>query len=193
MPKTDKITPLRNRDRGRSPGDTVREVIVDPDAPAAEHHEDHTGEVLASAFRSVEPGSDAERALVSVIDLLSAKHANGSTGGGSGGGGDLTRAFIAKLAAGVLAFIGIVQPTTNQFAERIISPTSALERKLDDVLAEQATTRAQQQEDRAIFIALAKWVVDCELARSQGRSMPEPPAPVRLILVQDELHRSTGP
>lgn len=192
MAKTDpKLALLRHRDGGKKPGDTLREPIVDPDAPTAAHHEDHTGEVLASAFRSVEPGSDAERALVSVIDLLSAKHSAGT--GSGGGGGELSRGFIAKIAAGVLGVLTLVQPTVEQMAARMLSPTTALDRKLDEVIVGQSRVQAQQQEDRAVFIALAKWVVECELAREGGRSMPEPPAPVRLILVQDELTRSTGP
>ena len=182
MPKPDPMSALRlHRDGGKKPSDTVREPAIEPDAPAAEHHEDYTGGVLASAFRSVEKDSDAERALIAVVDLLATKHIG------------LSRAFIAKIAALALGILALVQPTVAQVAERVLSPSSVLDRKLDEVIVGQSEVARQQQEDRAVFIALAKWVVECEIARTNGQPMPDPPAPVRLILVQDEVTRSTGP
>lgn len=194
MPKPDPMSALRlHRDGGKKPGDTMREPAIEPDAPAAEHHEDYTGGVLASAFRSVEKDSDAERALIAVVDLLATKHIGNGRGSAGGIGGDLSRAFIAKIAALALGILALVQPTVAQVAELVLSPSSVLDRKLDEVIVGQSEVARQQQEDRAVFIALAKWVVECEIARTNGQPMPDPPAPVRLILVQDEVTRSTGP
>lgn len=174
-----------HRDRGRSPGDTASYPRVDPteDAPQA-RPEELSGEVLVEALRSVEPGSDAERALILAINAMAAHS--------SGGGNGITRVFFRRLVLLGLAVLALVQPTVSQVAERIISPSSALERKLDESLMSQARLQEQQQEIQATFIALSKWVVEVELARAQGRPMPEPPAPVRLILIQDELTRGTG-
>ena len=193
------VVPHRDAGSSPSPSETMRGRVADPDAPAAASHEDYSGQVLASAFRSVEPGSDAERALIAVVDLLASKErdimADHSKGGDGNGGnmGGITRAFATKVVAVLFTGITVVQPTTAEVAALALSPTTALERKLDDVLAQQATLAQQSANDRATFIALAKWTVSCEIARKNGLPMPEPPAAVQLILVQDELARSTGP
>jgi hypothetical protein len=172
-----------HRDGGTSRRPTLPEI----DAPSP-RHSDYTGAELSSAFRSVDPGSDAEKALIAVVDMLA------SRGGAPGGGGDgLSRGFVTKLLAGALAVLTVLLPTVEQLAERLLSPTSALERKLDETLAGQAQLQQQQQEQRLLFVALSKWVVTVELAREAGVKIPDPPPAVRLILVQDELIQSTGP
>lgn len=194
---TSKVS-LLHRDGGPHASDTAREPIVEEDAPGASHHEDLTGQILAEGLRSVERGSAAERALLDVVDLLvadrkrDADDANGKPGGGGGGGGHVSPRFVRRIAVAALMLFGFVQPAAEQTASRFLSPSSAIERKLDQVIASQASLRAAQQDDRSVFISLAKWVVDCELARESGMPMPDPPAPVRLILVQDEMTRSTG-
>lgn len=180
-----------HRDGGTRPGDTTRSPIIDPDddAPPGPHHEGETGQVLANAFRAVEPGSPAEKALLDVVNLLAAKQAGDGRGGG---GSEITRAFMTKIAAAGLALITLVQPTVEQIAERMISPSSALERKLDETIVSQAALQQQQREWQIVIIALAKWVVDCQIAQTSGRPMPDPPPIVRLLLVQDELGKTTG-
>lgn len=187
-----------HRDGGSS-SSTVRGRIPDADAPTNDHHEDYSGTVLAAGFRSAEPGSEAERALIAAVDLLAANArtaaAASAAGGGRGGGGDdvITRAFVRRAVALFLGAMTVVWPATDKLAERVLSPSSALERKLDDMITTQASLQQQTATDHATFVALAKWVVSCEIARRNGQPMPEPPAAVRMILVQDELARSTGP
>ena len=192
MANTNKVRTLTHRDSGVRAADTVREPIVsEEDAPGSGHHEGQTGEILASALRSVEKDSEAERALIAVMELLAHKH----TGGGDGNGDEpkITRRFVARAIVALASVITLVQPTVDNVVERWLSPRAALEVKLDETIAAQATLQAQQVEMHRTFIALAKWIVECEVADSRGLAMPEPPAPVRLILVQDELGRSTGP
>lgn len=173
---------LLHRDRGVG--------SADADAPQAPRHETHSGETLAAALRNVEKGSDAERALLEVVGLLMARQGSG----GDGGGADMRR-LVTRLGGVIIAVLALVQPVAEQVSERWLSPSSAIERKIDQVIATQATQQQKQHEQQVIFIALAKWVVECQVAvaRVTGTPLPEPPAPVRLLLVQDELHSSTGP
>lgn len=191
MPPIDLKKRRADTRRTASASQTSRLPILDPDedAPEAEHHELATGQVLASALRNVEQGSEAEKALLAVVDLLVAKH--GDSGGGNGHSG-LTRRFVTAISAIGLAAITVISPLTEQVAELAISPSSALDRKLDDTIVRQADLQQQQLQMHATFLALAKWVVECEMAERAGSPMPKMPAPVQLILVQDEI-RTTSP
>lgn len=176
------------RDRSAKTG-RFPTVPVEDDAPEAPLQEPGSGQVIMDALRNVEKGSDAERALLSVVDLLVKKAAS------SDGGGHtpiIPPAFFRRAVISFCVAIGLISPTATAGLDRMLSPTSALERKLDEVLVQQQNVQAMQAEDHATFIALAKWVVECQMATANGRAMPEPPAPVRLILVQDELTRTTG-
>lgn len=170
-------------------GKTSRLPIVsvdEDDAPQAEHHEGDTSQILASALRNVEPGSDAEKALLAVVNLLVNKH-NG--GGGSGTGG-LSRRFVGALSGIVVLAMTVVSPIVDQFAELTISPSSALDRKLDDTIVFATELQEQQQQMNAAFLSFAKWAVECEMASRSGAPMPKLPALVQLILVQDEVRTS---
>lgn len=186
-----KMPPLNLlRDRGSAKTGRFPTVPVEDDAPEAPLQEPGSGQVIMDALRNVEKGSDAERALLSVVDLLVKKAASSSDGGGHTP--FIPPAFFRRAVLSFCAAVGIIAPAADHGLDRLISPTSALERKLDEVLVQQQQIQALQAEDHSTFIALAKWVVECQMATANGRAMPEPPAPVRLILVQDELTRTTG-
>jgi hypothetical protein len=183
-----------HRDRGSAPPRGKADktgrfpTVPEDDAPAAPLAEPGSGQVLMDALRSVEKGSEAERALLSVVDLL-VKKAAGSDGGSPP---IIPPQFLRRASLVIVAAFGLIAPAAETGFDRLLSPTSALERKLDEVLVQQQALQNIQAEDHSTFIALAKWVVECQMATANGRTMPEPPAPVRLILVQDELTRTTG-
>lgn len=195
MPKQDRrILHLGNRERG--PGDTVRGAVadIDDDAPDGAHFGEDSRQVIVDALRHSEPGSDAEKTILAAFDLLVARSQPG--GSGSGGGDGLSRGFVAKVAAFALSAMVLVQPTIEQVAHRFLSPSSALERKLDETLVSLSTVVQTQAEMQATFTSLSRWIVDCELAHQAGAACPAPPVSVRLLLVQDEMAevtRNTGP
>lgn len=183
---------LKTRRTSAAAGKTSRLPIVpvdeDDDAPQNEHHEGDTSQILASAIRNAEPGSESEKALLAVMNLLVHKH----SGGGGGNVGGLSRRFIGAISGLVVLAMTVVSPVVDQVAELSFSPSSALDRKLDDTIARQTELQEQQQQMNAAFLSFAKWAVECEMASRSGAPMPKLPALVQLILVQDEV-RTTPP
>lgn len=169
-----------HRDGGRIPSPR----LVTSSGPSSESR---AGASIADAFRSVDKGSPAEQALIEVIQSLA------SSSRSDGGSGDtITRTWIGRLVGVVLVVLGLGQPVIEQYAERAISPSVALERKMDEALAQQTALQESQADLQATFTAFAAWVVQSEQARAQGNPPPGPPAAVRLLLVQDELTRDSG-
>lgn len=176
------------REPGRS---SVRRIAPLPDADAprpGEVEREDSGQVFVDALREVERGSPAEAALVRALDLL-AKHRESP----NQPPGTVSSTLLVKLALVCVAALSVVAPAVQQGLALLLAPRTAIESKLDEVIAGQAALRDEQRQGRSEVVALTRWVVDCETARRNGLPMPEPPAAVRLMLAQDDVARSTGP
>jgi hypothetical protein len=139
---------------------------------------------MAEALRTVERGSPVEKALIDQIDRVElaieavGKLAEGLTGAGAGSGRS-NRGLAVLISLALLAM-----PVLDQLAGRLLAPTTRVEAQLDELIEAQGKGRAE-------LLGLTRWVVDCERARREARSMPEPPASVRLMLAEDDVARST--
>lgn len=173
---------VQHRDGGRH--STARLAAAPP--PIDDEPSVAAGSSIADAFRTVEKGSPAEQALVDLVQSLASHAGNG------GGSQSITRAWLGRLVGVVLAVLALGQPVVEQVAERAISPSTALERKMDEALSVQAAMQRSQADMQATFTAFAAWVIQAEQARSQGNPPPDLPVAVRFLLVQDELARDSG-
>jgi hypothetical protein len=186
--------------------DTLTRGRIGPaeDAPTEPAHEGDSVQILVSALRDVDPNtlsialtkladepqtSAGTRALVDALsqftgDQPAARAARRKAG--DDGHPPVTAALVKRLATIALVLLTFVEPISTQLSERFFSPNTEL--------AEQLTVLVEGQDKlQATVLAIAKWTVDVEQARAAGRPMPEPPAPVKLILVQDEMARDTTP
>lgn len=144
------------------------------EAPAARARED-SGQVIADAIRAVEQGSEAEQALVKVLNLREAERSRAVP--------LVTAAWVKRTAALIVLAVSIVAPAVHQLAGSIavvFGPQSDDSAKLDAVLE-------QNTETGEIVLALVKWSIDCEVARREGREMPDVPAVLRLVVARDEV------
>jgi len=176
------------------------------DAPTEPAHEGDSVQLLVAALRGVDPGtlsnaiaqladepqpSPGTRALLSALGQLTTDQAaitpqDASRKNTPGDPPPVSAALVKKIAAAALVLLTFVEPVATQLSQRVFSPNTEI--------AEQIAVLVEGQNKlQATVLAIAKWTVDVEQARSTGQPMPEPPAPVKLILVQDEMARDTSP
>lgn len=193
-----RVAAEQSRRTGSRPAaaDTLTRGRIGPaeDAPIEPAHEGDSVQLLVAALRDVDPAtlssavaqladepqtSPATRAVIEALGQLAGDKATGRTHSSrkiAGGEPPVTAALVKRLAAIALVFLTLIEPVATQLSGRVFGPST----ELADVVE-------GQKQLQATVLAIAKWTVDAERARAAGQPMPEPPAPIKLILVQDEM------
>ena len=195
MPDPVSIRPSASTTSGRVAASHIERTLIEPDAPPAPSAETESSQILADALHAVDPAT-LDRALEAIGRVSGAKVGRRAKTRPTASAGSeppegpvlpsVSPRLIKQIAAVAIAVLAFVEPVVTQISERFLSPRTEIADKLDAVILEQKSLQAT-------MVAIAKWTVDVERARRNGEPMPEPPPPVRLILAQDEIARTTGP